>query len=221
MAGEGINYDNILVRFLNRIADAMVLSLITLICSIPIVTIGASLTAAYYTAMHGIKNGDGYVVRKFMKSFKQNLKQSTGLWLVFMVLFIVFGVDAWYWQQMYKNDAGGFMVKPLLVLSVVLLALTVMTFIFAFPLQAKFENSIKMQLKNAFILAIRYVPTTLIIVFTLAVVALFFSYQPVLAIVVFAMGGLGGILYFFSFLMLRCFKAFMPQERPADDEESL
>ncbi|MDE6025099.1 MAG: DUF624 domain-containing protein [Lachnospiraceae bacterium] len=219
MAGEGINYDNLIVRGLNRIGDAMILSLLTVLFSIPIITAGASLTAGYYTAMHGVAKDDGYVWKKFIKSFKQNFKQSTIMWLIFMLLFIVFGVDVWYWQTMYENKTGGFMAQPLLVVSVVLFALTVMTFIFAFPLQAKFDNTVKVQIKNAFLLSIRYVPTTIGIVFTMTAVALIFKFQPLLAIVFFVLIGFGILLYFFAFLMLRCFQVFLQPEGTVQAEE--
>ncbi len=212
MAGEGINYDNIIVRGLNRIGDAMILSLLTVLFSIPIITTGAALTAGYYAAMHGVINGDGYVWKKFIKSFKQNFKQSTVMWLIFMVLFIVFGVDVWYWQNLYANHSGGFMAQALLILSVVLLALSIMTFIFAFPLQAKFDNTVKVQIRNAFLLSIRYVPTTIGIVLIMAVIALVFKFQPILSIVFFVLIGFGILLYLFAFLMLRCFKAFLQPE---------
>lgn len=212
MAGEGINYDNIIVRGLNRIGDAMILSLLTVLFSVPIITAGAALTAGYYAAMHGVKNGDGYVWKKFIKSFKQNFRQSTAMWLIFMVLFIVFGVDVWYWQNLYANHSGGFMAQALLVLSVVLLALSIMTFIFAFPLQAKFDNTVKVQIRNAFLLSIRYVPTTIGIVLIMAVIALVFKFQPILSIVFFVLIGFGILLYLFAFLMLRCFKAFLQPE---------
>lgn len=230
MSSEGISYDNVVVRALNRLGDVMVLSLLTLLFSVPIFTIGASLTAGYYTAMHGVTKDDGYIWKKFIKSFKENFKQSTLMWLIFMGLFIVFGVDVWFWQKAYTSDQGGFIARVLLVVSVVLLALTVMTFIFAFPLQAKFDNKIKVQLRNAFLLGIKYVPTTLIIVVTMAVVAIIYYYQLALAVVGFALVGNGALLYFFAYLMMKCFKVYLEpaavvteeadEDEEAEDEEA-
>lgn len=217
MSAEGISYDNMFVRLLSRLGDAMLLSLLFVICSIPIFTIGASLTALYYTAMKGIALDGGYVFRYFMKSFKENFKKSTVMWLAFLLAFIVFGVDVWFWYQQFTP--GGFTVaNVLLVFSIILLALTFFMFLYAFPLQAKFENSIQVQLRNAFLLSVKYFPTTLLITVITAVIVWAFYYQPAIAIVGFAMVGFGAVGYLYAYFMLRCFKPYLPQEEEHDDE---
>lgn len=217
MSAEGISYDNMFVRILSRLGDVMLLSVLFVVCSIPVVTIGASLTALYYTAMKGITLDGGYVFRFFMKSFKENFKKSTVMWLAFLLAFIVFGVDVWFWYQQFTP--GEFTVaNVLLVFSIILLLLTFFMFLYAFPLQAKFENTIQVQLRNAFLLSVKYFPTTLLITVITAVIVWAFYYQPAIAIVGFAMVGFGAVGYLYAYFMLRCFKPYLPQEEEHDDE---
>ena len=75
------NMDNGLFRALGKLADLMLLNILFLVCSLPIFTIGASFTAMYYVTLKLAENEEGYIARGFLKSFKQNFKQATIIWL--------------------------------------------------------------------------------------------------------------------------------------------
>ena len=85
--------DNGLFRALNRISDLMILNLIFILCCIPVVTIGPALTGLYYVALKIASNEEGYIVRGFFKSFKQNFRQGLIIWLILLAAGCVFGVD--------------------------------------------------------------------------------------------------------------------------------
>ena len=70
-----IDLDNPLMRFLSKVADVLTLNLLFLVCSIPIFTIGASTTALYYCFFKMKDNEEGYLFKKFFKSFKENFRQ--------------------------------------------------------------------------------------------------------------------------------------------------
>ena len=72
---SGMNYDNIFIRMLSRVGDAMLLSILFVLSCVPIITIGAAFTSLYYTAMKGISGDDGYIWKFYTRSFKQNFKQ--------------------------------------------------------------------------------------------------------------------------------------------------
>ena len=63
--------DSPLMRVLTKMADLMLLNLLALICCIPIITVGASLTALHYVALKIVRNEEGYIIRTFFKSFKK------------------------------------------------------------------------------------------------------------------------------------------------------
>ena len=167
---SGMNYDNIFIRMLSRVGDAMLLSILFVLSCVPIITIGAAFTSLYYTAMKGISGDDGYIWKFYTRSFKQNFKQATGMWLLFLVAFFILSVDIWFWMTQWKAT-GNVIAKPFLFVSVVLLTLAVMTFTYAFALQAKFDNSWKVQLRNAFLMSIKNFPMTLLMLLTYLVIA--------------------------------------------------
>ena len=80
--------DGLLMRVLTKIADTVWLNILFLICSIPIFTIGASITALYYVSFKTIKDEEGYITKDFFRSFKENFKQSTIIWIVLLVLYM-------------------------------------------------------------------------------------------------------------------------------------
>ena len=85
--------DNGVTRFLGKVADFMFLNLLWIVCSIPIITIGASTTAMYSVMLKLVKNEEGYIVKGFLKAFKENFRQSTLMWLLYLVFGIVIVVD--------------------------------------------------------------------------------------------------------------------------------
>ena len=84
--------DNVVTRALTKICDMICLNVIWLICCIPIVTIGASTTALYSVLLKMVKNEEGYIFRSFFKAFKENFRQSTVIWLLFVLVSVIWWV---------------------------------------------------------------------------------------------------------------------------------
>ena len=86
------NMDSPVMRFLSRLCDLMILNILCLICCIPIVTIGASITALYSVTLKMVKGEDSYIAKGFFKGFRQNFKISTiirvlvGAFITFYIL---------------------------------------------------------------------------------------------------------------------------------------
>ena len=59
------NMDSPIMRFLSRLCDLMILNILCLICCIPIVTIGASITALYSVTLKMVKGEDSYIAKGF------------------------------------------------------------------------------------------------------------------------------------------------------------
>ena len=91
--GALFNPDSPLMDGLNQLLDLVLLSLLWLIFSIPIVTMGASTTALYYTVTKVIRYRRGYPAREFWSAFKSNLKQSTLVWLFLLLLAAALSFD--------------------------------------------------------------------------------------------------------------------------------
>lgn len=204
--------DNGVTRFLGRIADFMFLNILWIVCSIPIVTIGASTTAMYSVMLKLVKNEEGYIVKGFLKAFKENFKQSTIMWLLYLVVGILIVVDfrlVWVMNSSIRNVMQVF----LTIMSIFLISMG----IYGFSLQARYENTIKNTLKNAMILTIAKAPYTLLmLVITIApiIVTLLTVRTLLLGILIWLMIGVSVVVWLDSLLLRRVFLIFdEPQEK--------
>ena len=82
------NMDNKFFVFMGRVADLIILNLVCLVCCIPIITIGASLTALYYVTLKMVRNEESYIIKSFFKSFRENFKQSTIINVIMLYTYI-------------------------------------------------------------------------------------------------------------------------------------
>lgn len=156
--------DSPIIAFLNKLADLILLNVIWLICCIPIVTIGASTTAMYYVCIISIRNGDGYVVKRFFKSFKENFVQATVTWLIALVIDVILAIDLLFWYKM----GSGFS-KIMFVLSAMVAMLIFFVELWVFPVMCKLQGNFSQTIVNAAKFAFGYLPQTMIIVCVTAV----------------------------------------------------
>ena len=84
--GRFFDLDSPLMSALNKLADLIILNILVIICSLPVFTIGASMTALHYVVLKMVRNEEGYIIKSFFKSFKQNFRQATIIWLILLVL---------------------------------------------------------------------------------------------------------------------------------------
>ena len=63
-------------KFINRLLDVLFLNFLWIICSLPIVTIGAATCAAFSISLKMVDDEEGYIGKAFFKEFKKNLAQS-------------------------------------------------------------------------------------------------------------------------------------------------
>ena len=87
------NMDNKFFTVMGRVADLIMLNVVFLICCLPIVTIGASLTALHYVTLKMTRNEESYIIRSFFKSFKQNFKQATVINLIMLAVAAILYMD--------------------------------------------------------------------------------------------------------------------------------
>ena len=93
---RSLSTDNPIMNFLTIVCDIVILHFLWLLTSLPILTIGASTTALYYTTMKCIRNGQGGVVKLFFKSFRENFKQATGIGVLALLAGVLCAFDMWF-----------------------------------------------------------------------------------------------------------------------------
>lgn len=176
--------DSPLMQFLGKMADLLWLNVLTVICCIPVITAGASLTAMHYMALKIVRNEECYITRGFFKSFKENFRQATVIWLILLVAFAVLAGDFYIMRNV---DTGFPKALQLIITAVGVLVMFTATFVF--PVLAKFDNTIMRTLKNAFIMSILQFPKTiLMMILGLAAPVVIFIFVPAAVPLVFAFG---------------------------------
>ena len=179
-----LSIDSPLMQGLSKIADLLILNLLTLLCCLPIITVGPALTALNYMTLKMVRNEDTYIVKGFFKSFKENFIQSTLVWLLFLVMGLLLAGDYIILSGSETQYSG-----VMLVLIMVAAIFEICTFLYAFPVLAKFQNTIKRTLKNAFLISIMQFPKTIvmIIIYLIPLVIFFISFQLIPFVIFFGL----------------------------------
>ena len=153
------HYENPFIQFLVRVGDLMILNLLFILCSLPVVTLGASLTALHRVTQNMLFEQEEPLLKAFFRAFRQNFKQSTLVWLVELVVIVSLVCDVLL-VMAYFN--GG-LAKAMYILVAVLAILVAGVFSYLMPLIARYENGMRQQVNNAVVLAIIKLPKTLLL----------------------------------------------------------
>ena len=210
--GKIFNFEGPVFTVLSRLADLFWLNLLFIVCSIPIVTIGASATAMYYVTLKMAKDEEGYITKSFFKSFKQNFLQATGIWLIYLVLIVVLVLDLRIANGgsladiLASNTISNVVIVSACVMGVVLL----ITGTYVFPVLSKFDNTIKNTVKNAFLISIRHLPYTVVMLVIGAVPWVLMWFSPAAYLLLFIMFAL--LAYINSKFFNKIFENYVPKE---------
>lgn len=132
-----------LAGFLNRVGDLIWLNILTLICSIPIVTAGAAAAAMLQITMKMVKNEEGLITASYFRAFRENFRQATAIWLIGGGISLFLYMDIWLLGKVENSFVQIYKV----VLFVLLLFVMMFTF-FSLAVSARFENTLKNTIKN-------------------------------------------------------------------------
>jgi uncharacterized membrane protein YesL len=170
----------------------MLMGILFSISCVPIFTIGAALSGFYYAAMDSMRKEDGYIFKRYFSAFAKNFKKATLIWLILLVIGAILGIDVFFWMSNSEMSIAPVMFGVSLLLCLGWL----MTFIFVFPLQARFENPIRKTIENAFLLAISHLPFTIVVIALIAIVGYLctISWLVILVLILAGNGVLGYLL---------------------------
>lgn len=201
---------------MSKVADLCILNIICVVCCIPVITAGASITAMYYVTLKMVRNEEAYIIRSFFKSFKQNFKQATIINLIMLLIGLVLYVDLNVSKAM-QGGAG----QIFLVIFMAFVLIYFILFLYVYPVLARFYNTIKNTIKNALFMAIRHLPYTVVMVL-IAVCPLLLllvkSYQIQSTLfVLFLLMGFALIAYCNSYFLAKIFDNYMPKEEAGQE----
>ena len=153
------NPDSPVLGFITKIVYCVYLNILWLVCSLPIVTIGASTTALFYVTLKMAKNEEGNITRAFFHSFKDNFKQGTIIWMILLVLGIILGIDGYVLYHMRFENAFWTICSAVFIVALAAYAIVVM---YIFPLLSRFDNTVTAMFKNSIMLGMRFLFCTVL-----------------------------------------------------------
>lgn len=204
-------------RALSRVADLMILNLIFVACCIPVVTIGPALTAMYYVTLKMVENEEGYILRGFFKSFRQNFRQALIIWLIFLLLGFLLVIDL-----LILRNSPGLVLQIMRVFIMATFVVYFMAITYVFPTLAKFDNTVRATMKNALFMSILDFPRTVIMLVITGLsifITLLNGFTFWYGILIWIMLGFSCIAYVNSRFFTRIFKKYIPTDTDGTEEK--
>lgn len=203
--------DGPVMRFMTKIAYSVYLNILWFICCLPVFTIGASTTALFYVSLKVAKDEEGSLTKSFFRSFKENFRQATVIWLILLAVGVLLGVDGYVFYHMRFDNALWTLGTAVFY---VMLAAYAIILMYIFPLLSRFNNTIRAMFKNAMMIGMRFLLCTALmalIYFIMAVVVINF-FTPA---IIFG-EGLCALLcsYLLSNILLLCEEKTEEEENP-------
>ena len=158
-------------KFMTRLVDIIKLNFMWIIFSLPIVTIGASTVAAYTVALKMVDDEEGYIVKPFIKAFKENFRQGTILGLLTIAACYVVYLNFALFNGIESNPL------PLLLVGLLACIYFLLSLLYAYPLMARYDNTLIRTLRNSFDISIRYIVRTIVLLLVLALTVLIILYN--------------------------------------------
>lgn len=201
---------NPVLDFISTMCSFIALNLVFLITCIPVFTIGTALSSLYYVTIREARGEYGYLVRPYLKEFRRNLKSGTA---AFAILFgigaaLLFNLVFWY-------SLGTTLSAAVTGLMVLALIIWLLVFTYTFPLIARFENTTKQTLINAFCLMMSNIKPTLWLLLIYAIVVSLCAFlAPMKLMMLFF--GFAFIAYCQSYVLKDVFE---PYEKAQEEKE--
>lgn len=186
------DYNNPIWRFMGKTADFFILTIVWAVCSIPIVTIGASTSALYYVVLKMVKNHEQYIIRSFFRYMKENFVSSTVVWIMVLAMGFIPAAGFFMLNQMGIREAS-FVFWMLVVITLVYFMFVTILF----PLSARLDaNALKLLMMSFMVSLKHFAWAFFMVVVTVCIAALgIFVFWPVLLI------GIAGIAYVHALIL--------------------
>lgn len=210
------SYDGYLIRILTKVMYVVAVNLLFLLCSIPVITVGASSAAMYTVLLRFRRNDEVNILSTFFRAFKDNFKPATLIWTGMAVIggTLVFNYYYLYWNNM----PGENLIRAVFNIALILLAIL---WIYIFPSVAYFKNTVKGYLKFSAGIALAKLPWTIALCFIHAVPMLAFLFMAQFSsvgIILLLCCGVSLSAYISAGIFARMFSRFEDQSDDKKDE---
>ena len=203
-------------------ADLLLLNFLCILCCIPVVTAGASITALYYVTLKMARDEESYIARGFSVPLNRisNRQPSSisSCCLLPQFCLLIFGSP--------KPEAEP-CTKGLFSLFIAFALIYAMILLYIYPILAKFFNSVKNTFVNAFLMSVRHLPLTLLMLVISASPLLlmwlfaYVSYAQFTSILImlFILMGFSTLAYWKSKIFVKIFDNYIPKDENGENGE--
>lgn len=199
------NIDNVVFRGIDKVGKIFLLNMLWLVCSLPIVTMGAATTALVYSSMK-LHDNEGYWHQNFFSAFKENFKQATVIFLLYLAVGALLAADFMLGGQ--AGNSFGFFMQ---ICAGIVAVPYFLSLLYVFGVQAKFVNPVKATIRYSFFMALRNMKDTL----QMAILMIFFVWintTTLLANFLSIIYGFGLLGFFFAAYYRKTFKKYLSAE---------
>ena len=151
-----LNIDGPLLAFLNKTGQLIALSVLWLLCCIPVITIPAATTALYYAVCKSIRFDTGSAVKEFIRSFRANCLRGMAAGIPVALLMALLMLNL----RILNAGEGS---NALRWGTLVGLALLAAASVYLCPVLSRFNMRVTDVWKLSFVMALRFFPLTVLI----------------------------------------------------------
>ena len=202
---------------LGRVWDLFMLNWLFILCSLPVLTAGAALTALHHVALQIVREDDTYLAREFFRAFRREWKQSTLLWLPMLLAAAVLLAD----QILLLPAFTGALRAALFAATVFFEVFWLVLLVYAFPMLARYANPLRQTVKNALLVAVWQFPQTILCAALYLALPLTYAFyvpaQPAVMIL-YLIGGFSVPVLLADTVLNRVFRRVIPGEQEFQSE---
>lgn len=191
--------DTPIMNCLGTMTDIIYAGFLWVICSIPMITIGPASAALYYTLVKTVRHKRGTILASFWHSFRDNLKQGIELTILYGMLIAFIYIYVMQFQAGISRTGAVYVIAGIILITPV-----VSTLPYIFAIQSRFSDKCFTLMRYAFILSMRHLFSTSLLLIIMAVTAIIMIYIPYFIVIAPAVG-----MYLASLLMERIMKKYM------------
>ncbi len=213
-----------LIGFLQKVGMLIVLSVLFILCSLPVITVGAAASALYYAVAKSVRRERGYATKEFFRAFKRNLKNGTVLTVIFggIAALILYNREV-LWQasagetgtlsKLMMGSPDGSVLTLYIIYDGILILLAMLA-VYLFPVLSRFAMRLTDIVKLTFVMSLRFFYFTILLTAGTGILLyLQWKVLPMPTILLLP----GGWAYISSFPLEKAMKKYIPAPKEGED----
>lgn len=153
------NPENALWKWMGLLSDTMLMTLVWIVFSIPIITIGPATVSLFKVSNDVLSNSGTGVISDFIKYFFLRFKQTVIVGLFSLILIGIVLIDFWFYRQI-SSSISTFVFFIVIFVSVILFGFLV----YFYPMLAVTQLNIMNALKLSFFIEIKHFSWTIFLI---------------------------------------------------------